>query len=233
MEDEVYGGMMPLDKSVYSRGYAMVSHGDDTSVPVMFWSKAVKLKGRDENGKLDPTKDKWVNKDYVRIFEVGSKDYQDQVVNELHKKRWPNQWQKYLDKAEEQWDGTPLKVWPQVDTAMINNLNSLNIHTVEQLADASDGSLDNIGMGARELQKRAKIFLQLQVDEAIAQKLASDNDEKDERIAKLEAQIAELSKKKSPGKPRKRKVAPKKKTEAELTLERLEREAGIVREETE
>jgi len=81
----------------------------------------------------------------------------------------------------------------------------MKIRTVETLAELPDSSLQNIGMGARELQKKARDFLSGQNSVAAVKKeLEAEKAEKAEMqkmMQKMQAQIAELAKsqKKKPG----------------------------------
>lgn len=64
-------------------------------------------------------------------------------------------------KMEEMSDmgGTPLSAWPRIDRALLATLQSLNIYTVEHLANLSDTNIQTIGMGAMELREQARAFL--------------------------------------------------------------------------
>jgi hypothetical protein len=55
--------------------------------------------------------------------------------------------------------GTPLKMWPRIDRGLAATLAGAHIHTVEALAQVSDGNLGNLGLGGRELREQAKAFL--------------------------------------------------------------------------
>ncbi|WP_343712845.1 hypothetical protein [Inquilinus sp.] len=91
--------------------------------------------------------------------------------------------------------GTPLKAWPVIDARQAADLAALQIHTVEDIADLSDGNLAKIGIGARELQAKAKAFLAAAKGSAEVQRLAAENERKDARISQLEQQLRDLSSK--------------------------------------
>ena len=102
-------------------------------------------------------------KPYVEIFIPGEKHNRpDRPVNDSDKERWPVAWAKFEASEEETEEGMPLREWPYLNRAQVAELNALGILTVEALAGMADGLLQNIGPGARDLQKRAKHVLKPQ-----------------------------------------------------------------------
>jgi len=95
--------------------------------------------------------------------------------------------------------GTPLKQWPRIDRGLAASLAALNVHTVEQLAGISDGNLQNIGHGGRELREQAKAFLAQAVGEAPVSQLTdqvsnltSENQRLQQALALANQQIGQL-----------------------------------------
>jgi len=97
--------------------------------------------------------------------------------------------------------GTPIEQWPQVGPAEVKMILDANFRTVEDLAQANDEGLGLIGMGARNLKKKAAAYLQsAKKHGAVSEKLTtlesqlettqSDNDSMAKRIAELEAKLA-------------------------------------------
>lgn len=72
--------------------------------------------------------------------------------------RFPYQWQVFKSKNEVPLQGTPITEWPPVSKALALELKAMNIHTVESLAECSDGNLK--WMGARDLREKAIAWLQ-------------------------------------------------------------------------
>lgn len=110
-------------------------------------------------------------------------------------------YEKYRDEVEK-WksnnqsgdlQGTPIDQWPQIDVKMAATLKFNKIFTVEALCDVPDGGLQALGMGARELQAKAKAFLAASKDTAAVQKYAAENERLNDRVAELEKQIQDLS----------------------------------------
>lgn len=62
--------------------------------------------------------------------------------------------------------GTPIEQWKEIDITRAATMRSLNIYTVEALADLGDTGLQAIGMDGRELQKKAKAYIEATKDSA-------------------------------------------------------------------
>ena len=146
------------------------------------------------------------NRDFIEIHIAGdSKNIVVREVRESDKTRFPTQWAQYKANQEQVPEGFPLEQWPQLNAAQVATLKAMKIRTVETLAELPDSSLQNIGMGARELQKKARDFLSGQNSVAAVKKeLEAEKAEKAEMqkmMQKMQAQIAELAKsqKKKPG----------------------------------
>lgn len=155
--------------------------------------------------------------DYIEIRGLGQaktvvkrkSTAQDQ--NEYHR-----QFDLYQRGLEQVAEGTPLREWPVMTTEEIVRLNSYSVHTIEALVAVSDAVLQKMGAGARQLQQRAKAFLEEDAPKAAMANMRVANDELrtenhglERRVATLEATIAEMNKqdsevpKRGPGRPRK------------------------------
>lgn len=101
-------------------------------------------------------------REFVRIMIPGDRlSSPVERVSDEHKTRWPAEYKAFKDGLETPVEGVPLREWPQVNHSRVKELAHFNIHTVEQLAGVSDAHLNNLGMGARELRERAKLFLEV------------------------------------------------------------------------
>jgi len=87
-------------------------------------------------------------------------------------------------------DGTPLALWPQIDSAFAEELKFINIHTVEQLATLADTYVGKIPGGQSWKAKAAAFVLALKDQEQV-NKMMSELETRDNKIATLEAAIAE------------------------------------------
>lgn len=89
--------------------------------------------------------------------------------------------------------GTPLEDWTGMGKAQVAQAKALNIFTVEQLADLNDHGLRNLGMGARELQAKARLFLERRADEKAGERAVAENVRLNEELAARDSTIAALS----------------------------------------
>lgn len=106
-------------------------------------------------------------------------------VKQEHRDRWPQHYAAFKAGLEPAQDGSPLEEWPPLSPAQVANLKALQIHTVEQLAGASDTALEKIGMGARALRDKAAAWLSNAAGgQALSEALA--------RAERAEAQITTL-----------------------------------------
>ena len=115
-----------------------------------------------------------------------------------HKDRFPIQWARYQnEKTDGDIEGTLLHDWPVLNAAVAAELKHFKFYTVEQIAQASDAQLNTIGMSAGmsplALRDKAKAFLSSAKDTAFVQQQAEELSKRDEIIARMEAQIAELA----------------------------------------
>ena len=119
---------------------------------------------------------------YVKILMPGSKDYPDRKVRDEDKQRWPRAWAAFESGQENAQGGTPLERWNGLSSARLAELQALNIHTVDQLAEVPDGSLNKLGPDGRKLRDQAQAFIQS----------AGVSEEMAERVKNLEARIRDL-----------------------------------------
>lgn len=162
----------------------------DKGLAVRFYFKLVRNEVRSAETNLP----KCDELEYVEIVSPGnSKSIVDRPVNESDKVRFAAKYAQFKERRAEVLDGTSLTEWPQIGRTLAEELKGHRVHTVEQLAALSDASLQNIGLGGKELQKKAQIFLQNAKDAGLAQKLASEASFKDDRIKELEAKVKDLT----------------------------------------
>lgn len=142
------------------------------------------------------------NVDYALITPAGSKDVVERVAEEwlaqIRMKASMNppqvnlQHANHFEQIYEAWkknntlpeDGTPIKGWQVITPAEQVNILSANVRTVEDLAVLNEQGLQRIGMGARNLQEKAKAWLKSANDhgkvtnEMAAIKVKMENQEK-------------------------------------------------------
>ncbi len=122
----------------------------------------------------------------------------DTYVSDSDKQRFPVQWARYQnEKVDGDIEGTLLNDWPVLSAATAAELKHFKFYTVEQIANASDAQLNTLGMAAGmapfTLRDKAKAFLSSAKDTALVQQQADELSKRDEMIARMQAQIAELA----------------------------------------
>ena len=153
--------------------------------------------------------------DYIEIRGLGQdKTVMNRKVQDKDFNEYPREWDLYQKGQEQVAEGTPLREWPSMNEAEIIRLNSYAVYTIEALAVVNDAGLQQIGPGARELQNRAKYYLEDAVPKAAAANMAVQNDTLraenevlQTRLSRLEAQMLEMAEdepaKRGPGRPKK------------------------------
>jgi hypothetical protein len=134
--------------------------------------------------------------DWVEYSPKGRAGMSTQEKVERLRKTNPAVWPQ-IERHYEHWkkgqdmptDGTPLEAWPGIAPGQISRLKDLHVRTVEDLATLTDAALDKIGMGARELQRRAQAFVNNIDGAAVAARQAKLEAENDA----LRVQLAELA----------------------------------------
>lgn len=184
----------------------------DDALTVVFYRSAVKNEHMsNEHGR--PIYD---DVDYVKIITPGDQfTIIDQPVNEVHKARFPRQWNQFLQSGQSGYtmNGTPLSEWTQLSPAQVRMLNGYNFFTVENIAHASDQQINNIGMAggmsAYALRDLAKAYLSRASENAADSRMVAALQERDDVIATMkgqlemmQAQMREMQEKR-PGRPRK------------------------------
>ena len=138
-------------------------------------------------------------RDFILIEVPGNQTLSiDTFAADEDKKRFPIEWARYQnEKTDGDIEGTLLNDWPVLNTAIAAELKHFKFYTVEQIANASDAQLNTIGMAAGmspfALRDKAKAFLSSAKDTALVQQQADELSKRDEIIARMQAQIAELA----------------------------------------
>lgn len=100
---------------------------------------------------------------YIRMMKPGDQtSIIETAVRDDHKARFPRLWlawqmkEKMIDGAADDIPGWKIEDWDVVNETQRHELKFLRFHTVEQLAGASDGQLQKMGMGGVGLRERAR-----------------------------------------------------------------------------
>lgn len=118
-----------------------------------------------------------------------------QIVGEAQRKRWPKAYAAFKSGQDGPTNGTPIDQLPGLTAGQAEELRYFKIISVEQLAEMPDAALLKARpMDGRALQQRAKRWVAAATGNAAEEKLAAENRAKDEKIALMEAQMADLKK---------------------------------------
>lgn len=120
----------------------------------------------------------FVDVDFILITPHGSKDriervweeYEAYLVRLVKNGEFPSRWLEEYRAGYKSWvagegipvNGTPVRTWPAITPAELKALTKAEVRTVEDLAQANEQQIANIGMGGRALKQRAQDWLNAQ-----------------------------------------------------------------------
>lgn len=177
--------------SIDSQGYGMVHYGPtDDKLIVGFYKKSVKNAAR-SNAEGRPIHE---GVDFVKIQHPGETlNIVDRPVKDDDKNRWPRQWHSYQQGVRQIPDGVPINLLfpakPEIETM----LRGYNIHTVEQLAGLSAEAISTVGMGAQDWVNAARRYMERADKGVNHHQFETALAAKDQQIASLQRQIAEVT----------------------------------------
>lgn len=139
------------------------------------------------------------DREYIKILVPGDKNSEYfQPSTDIDRKKFPNAYQGFRNRESTPIvEGFPIQQWPQLTRAESMTLKAAGVHTVEAMASVHDGNIGKLGNNARELRAKAQAFLANAKDSAASQVQAAENQALKDQIAAMQAQINELSKRKS------------------------------------
>lgn len=159
----------------------------------------------------------WVDIDHGATREAGRDVYHDKVFVRIavpgdrlsmvfqpatddHKRRFPKAWAAFESRSSDDASlrGTPIQMWPPISRAMAMTLRAAHIHTVEAFAAVHDGNIDFLGMNAREMRDKARIWLEQAATNAETMRLAKEKEELQGQLAAMSAQILALQNAQAP-----------------------------------
>jgi hypothetical protein len=139
--------------------------------------------------------------EYVRITVPGDKhNIVDRPAREDDRQRFPRQYAHFKSGAAGGVVGTPLSEWPAVTRSQVEELAFFHVKTVEQLANLSDGNAQHVGP-ILALREKARDWLAKAAGGAVESKLRAEIQERESKLAAMQAQIdALIADKKTAGK---------------------------------
>ena len=168
----------------------------DRALSVMFYSKPLQNMFRSkEEGR--PIFD---DVDMVKIMLPGDdKNIIDTFARDDHKERFPRQWAHYENKrpGDQRLVGkTPLEHWQRLTPAQAEELRAMKFYAVDDIANASDASLQRIGMAAGmspyAFREAAQRFLAMAAGEAAESKASEALESQKAENAQLREQLAAM-----------------------------------------
>lgn len=131
--------------------------------------------------------------DYIRIAVPGdATNIIYQPLDEVHLRRFGRRYEAWRRNGrEEVVSGTPLKAWPSITRAQVEELAHFNCRTVEQLA----GMPDNVSgkfPGIQALKRKAADYLEAARGNAPTTQLRAELEARDAEMAAMKAQLAEM-----------------------------------------
>lgn len=178
----------PVDESLYD-GEGSAPHARDGALYVRFYLEPMENPAKTaESGR--PI---FEDVEFIEKQVPGDKTLTVQrPVTDRDKREFARQYRAWkADATAEQTSGTPLKAWPQVSRAQVEELAFFKVRTVEDLANLSDALLANLGP-YRELQKKACDFLAAARGHAPTSALRTALEEEKQKREALERQVQEL-----------------------------------------
>ena len=115
------------------------------------------------------------------------------IVNEIHKKRFPFDYQRFKNDGNGNADmnGFPLREWTMISASQLKQLNSLNVYTVEALAVLLDSICSRYNLYS--LKTKAQTWLKQRESDASAAKIAQELEARDAKLRELQEKIDAMS----------------------------------------
>lgn len=198
--------MNDIMRGTFDPNSGLAAQGDDNKVFAQFYTRAVNdgLASKEAGRPISR------NVPYVKIIQPGESrlSVYDQPATDQDVARFPRQWAAFQNGKQMEISGTMLSVLFPADPAVVENLKSLNFHTVEQLAEANDTAIQQIGMGGQQWRDKARQYIaaadkgkDYHVLSKKLEELTNARAADQQKIAAMEAALAQAETKRGPGRP--------------------------------
>lgn len=129
----------------------------------------------------------------------------DRPAREEDKQEFPLHWARFRDShTDPESIGTPLSSWPRLTPSQVAELKAMKFMNVEAIANASDASIQSVGMiaGASPftLREAAQRFLKVAKDDSALKAMEDETKSLKEQIAEMRALIEGMTKPDEPKK---------------------------------
>ncbi len=193
-----------MDFSGYS---PEIDQPKNTGIYPKFYTRAV----QNQRASLEEGRPIYDEVEWVDIIIAGDRNNKpSRKVSDQDRSRWPAEYRRFKEGKEEAAQGTPLEKWPALTITQVEELKHFNLRSVEDLINVPDDALSRLGMGARELQKKAKAFIEYSKDSGVIQRYVDENEKLktqvsglSEKLDTLTEQIKVLAERRPPGAPTK------------------------------
>ena len=130
------------------------------------------------------------NTEIVLLYIAGDQNsVHSQPVDQYVKRRFPEQYEHWKRTNEgRSISGTPLRMWPMATPAFIKEMESINVFSVDDLANIADVHIGKMPDG-RIWRDRAAAWLANAQSTAVESKFAAENDRLRERLEALEGRL--------------------------------------------
>lgn len=130
---------------------------------------------------------------FIKIMVPGDRNSTiDTLASPQYQQRFARQWSLFQQNESQAISGFPLKEWPGVSRAQVEEMNHLNVYTVEQLATLPDVYGAKL-MGFQDLKRKAEAYLAAAKDSAFVDKVSAQNEELKTQLAATQQELARLS----------------------------------------
>lgn len=136
--------------------FGQVKFGDDNAQVVIFYTRSVFNAAKSQA----MGSRQYENEIWVKMHPPGERlNVIDRPVTDYDKRKFPGQWNMFLQNRTQVPDGTPIDLLFPNNPAVADNLRAFGVHTIQQCANLSAHALQTIGMGAQEWMNMAKQYL--------------------------------------------------------------------------
>lgn len=201
MENPTSTGQFDV-RALLANGHAMVRDKSDAGLFVKFYERKIYNAFKTEQAKKEAA-EKGIPDDQVEpVFEKeifckirppGRLEEWDQPVREQDKARFKKEWYNFQHGIDAASGGTNLIELKDLAEDQIQHLEYMGVHSIEQLANATDGVLAQLGMGTRELRDRARAWVLEKDTSRPFDAMKAENADLKKRMADLEKTLAKLS----------------------------------------
>lgn len=179
-----------LASDLNNKEFVGATNPDELLHVEFYWHEPIDWNKSQDTGREVRTGQRMI---YVRIAAPGNAhSVIETPVRDEHKARWPQKWLAWqmreglIEGAQEDIPGWKLDDWDGITKDQARELGYLRFQTVEQLAGASDGQLQRMGMGGFGLREKAREALRGKMRAEMKDEL----DARDKELAELRARDA-------------------------------------------